>query len=56
VESGNGRSIDSDPNLADNLGNFAVFLETRRQDYDRAEALYERAIGGESTSDQDPGN
>jgi Tfp pilus assembly protein PilF len=34
----------ADPNHANNLGNYAVFLQNKRQNFDRAEEFYKRAI------------
>ena len=38
------RVIKADPTNAHNLADYARFLEKIRRDYDRAEAMYERAI------------
>ncbi|WP_158089521.1 tetratricopeptide repeat protein [Magnetofaba australis] len=38
------RAIDADPNHANTLGNFALFLKNVRKDMDRAQEMYERAI------------
>ena len=38
------RAIQADPNHANALGNYAVFLKTVRGDHDAAEDLYKRAI------------
>ena len=37
------RAIEANPNHARILGNYAVFLENVRRDYDRAEEMYRRA-------------
>jgi len=39
-----GSSTSSDPDKADSLADYANFLRNVRRDYDRAEAMYERAI------------
>ena len=36
------RVIEADPTNADNLGDYARFLEKIRRDYDRAETMYLR--------------
>jgi protein O-mannosyl-transferase len=33
-----------DPNQASNIGNFALFLQDVRKDYDEAERLYRKAL------------
>ena len=38
------RAIETDPNNANNLGNYAAFLQGERQDMDAAGSMYERAI------------
>ena len=52
------RAIKADPNHANNLGNYADFLEleTVRRDYDRAEAMYERAIKADPNHANNLGN
>ena len=37
------RAIEANPDDADILNNYAVFLENVRRDYDRAEEMYRRA-------------
>lgn len=38
------RALEADPNHANNLGNYANFLKTIREDYDKAEEYYKRAL------------
>jgi tetratricopeptide (TPR) repeat protein len=38
------RALTANPDHANNLGNYAVFLKNVRKDYDRAQELYERAL------------
>jgi tetratricopeptide (TPR) repeat protein len=38
------RAVEADPNHANNLGNYAVFLQNIRRDYDAAEAMFKRAV------------
>ncbi|MEM9023717.1 MAG: hypothetical protein AAGB22_08240, partial [Bacteroidota bacterium] len=44
------RAIEADPNQANNLGNYAIFLKVIRQDFDQAEEYYRRA------TENDPNN
>ena len=38
------RALEADPNHANTLGNYAVFLNDIRHDYDQAESYYKRAL------------
>ena len=38
------RALEADPKHANNLGNYALFLENDRKDSDAAEAMYKRAL------------
>ena len=50
------RAIGADPTDADNLGNYAIFLETVRRDSDRAEAMFGRAITADPNHARNLGN
>ena len=43
------RALDADPNHADNLGSYALFLHDDRKDLDAADAVYRRALHADST-------
>ena len=43
------KAIELAPNNADRLGDFAVFMELTRKDYDHAEAFYQKAINADPT-------
>ena len=50
------RAITADPNHADNLGNYAIFLETIHCDFNQVEVLFERVIEADPTNAHDLGN
>ena len=51
-----GSSTLADPARADSLADYARFLEKVRRDYDRAEAMYERAIEADPNHADNLGN
>ncbi|WP_315218009.1 tetratricopeptide repeat protein, partial [Actinomyces dentalis] len=51
-----GRAIDADPNHANNLGSYAIFLKNVRREYDQAEAMFGRAIDADPNHADNLGN
>jgi len=51
-----GRAIEANPNHADILGSYAIFLTDVRHDHDRAQEMYERAIDADPTNARNLGN
>ncbi|MBF0437368.1 MAG: tetratricopeptide repeat protein, partial [Magnetococcales bacterium] len=56
AESAYQRAIDTAPNDANNLGDFATFMTVIRKDHDRAEQLYQRAINADPNHANNLGN
>ncbi|KGO04766.1 tetratricopeptide repeat protein, partial [Porphyromonas gulae] len=50
------QALEVDPNHANTLGNYAVFLNDIRHDYDQAEAYYKRALEVDPKSANKLGN
>jgi tetratricopeptide (TPR) repeat protein len=50
------RAIAADPNNAQSLGNYAIFLTDVRGKHDRAEELYQRAIAADPNNANNLGN
>ena len=50
------RAIEAEPNHANNLGNYALFLTNNLQDYPKAKEMYERALEAEPKHTNNLGN
>ena len=50
------RAVEADPDHANSLGDYALFLHYARRDYDRAEEMYERAIAADPNHAYSLGN
>ena len=50
------RALAADPDHANNLGNYAIFLTTVRGDHDQAEQMYQRALAADPEHANNLGN